>query len=111
MKTRQSASGLMKALCAKTYSILSHGEGGAANCDQRNSTTDGPARQAATIRRIGTAPAGLMKRERQKDGGKNMRTGDFFAPIFLPLVLLRAKAGVGRGMIGRGIIVPKPSSY
>jgi hypothetical protein len=26
-------------------------------------------------------------RKRQKDGGKNMKTGDFFAPIFLPVAL------------------------
>ncbi len=39
--------------------------------------------------------------ERQKDGGKKIKTGDFFARVFLPAVPASERAGGGRGTTGR----------
>jgi hypothetical protein len=45
--------------------------------------------------------AGQTKWEWQKHGGKNIRTRDLIAPIFLPAVFSLKEAGGGRGMGGR----------
>jgi hypothetical protein len=48
--------------------------------------------------------AGGTEKKRQKDEGKNIKTGDFFASIFLPAVFFLGSPGTGKGMRGRGMI-------
>jgi hypothetical protein len=46
----------------------------------------------------------LQPKKRQKDGVRNIKTGDFSDSIFLTLVLFLGEAGGGRGMRGRGMV-------
>jgi hypothetical protein len=55
------------------------------------SATKGTARPTATQYKIGTAKVGQQKRERQKDGGKNIKT-DIFCPHFFAYRLVFGEA-------------------
>jgi hypothetical protein len=44
-----------------------------------------------------------QRRKGKKMGGKNIKTGDFFDPIFLPAIFFLGSPGKGRGMRGRMI--------